>query len=261
MPFSDSVSYMTALHQMYDALVALNVEPDFVAAGQPNLGRYKVLLIPSLYSASDSVLEQLSEYVRNGGHVVMEFKSGFSDEYSTVRATMAPGPLREAAGFHYQEFTSLPKPQKLTPDKYNVGDQNLGSVWQEFLVPETASTIESLDDPYWHFPSITRNKYGSGTLTYEATYVSDMLQREIIREALSAAGLTGPSQKLPSAVKVRHGKNSRGRQLHYYLNFSGTEQSVSYPYNNGVDLLTNSPVSKGSSLRLKGWDLAIVAEN
>src|SRR6516165_1909584 len=259
-PFSDNVSYMTMLRQMYDALCALNIEPDFVAAGERSLGRYKVLLVPPLYSASDAVLQQLSDYVRGGGRVVMEFKSGFTNEFSTVRDTMAPGPLRQAAGFHYQEFTSLSKPEKLTPDPYNVGGQNLGSVWQEFLVPETASVIESLDDPYWHFPSITRNSFGSGTLTYEATYVSDVLQREIIREVLRAAGLTGPDQSLPPEVMVRHGKNGRGRQLHYYLNFSGAEQSISYPYRAGVDLLTNDEVGEGSRLRLKPWDLAIVRE-
>ena len=259
-PFSDNVSYLTMLRQMYDALCALNIEPDFVAAGERSLGRYKVLLVPPLYSASDAVLQQLSDYVRGGGRVVMEFKSGFTNEFSTVRGTMAPGPLRQAAGFHYQEFTSLSKPEKLTPDPYNVGGQNLGSVWQEFLVPEAASVVVSLDDPYWHFPSVTRNNFGSGTLIYEATYVSDVLQREIIRGVLKAAGLTGPDQSLPAEVMVRHGRNGKGRQLHYYLNFSGSEQSISYPYRDGVDLLTNDEVGKGSRLRLKSWDLAILAE-
>jgi beta-galactosidase len=251
---------MTVLNQMYNALCALNIEPDFVAADQQNFGRYKVLLVPPLYSASDSVLQQLSEYVRGGGRVVMAFKSGFTNEYSTVRYSMAPGPLRQAAGFHYQEFTNLPKPEKLTPDAYKIGEQNVGSVWQEFLIPETARVIESLDDPYWHFPSITRNNFGGGTLTYEATYVSDVLQREIIRDVLNAAGLTGPDQSLPAEVVVRHGKNGKGRRLHYYLNFSGSEQSIPYPYPDGVDLLTNNRVTKGTRLRISPWDLVIVAE-
>src|SRR6266581_3975319 len=53
MPVSDHVNYMTVLRQMYDALYELNVEPDFVQAGDSNLSRYKVLLVPPLYSASD----------------------------------------------------------------------------------------------------------------------------------------------------------------------------------------------------------------
>jgi beta-galactosidase len=260
MPVSDTVDYSTVMRQMYNALYDLNVEPDFVRAGDPYLSRYKVLLVPPLYSASDRELRQVSDYVKNGGQVVMAFKSGFTNEYSTVRDVMAPGPLREAAGVHYQEFTNLAEPERLTPDPYNIGDQNKGSVWQEFLVPDTAEVVASFDDPYWHFPAITRNKYGTGTLTYEATFVTDTLQREIVRHILERAGLTGPDQNLPEAVRVRHGHNAQGRLLHYYLNFSGQEQSVLYPYGNGTDLLTNNAVLKGNALKLKPWDLAIVAE-
>jgi beta-galactosidase len=251
---------MTVLGQMYAALCALNIEPDFVRAGDGNLERYKVLLVPPLYSASNEVLRHISEYVRNGGHVVMAFKSGFTNEFSTVRDTMAPGPLEQAAGFHYQEFTNLPKPQKLTPDRYKTGNENAGSVWQEFLILDTAEVIESLDDPYWHYPSITRNRYARGTLTYQATYVSDSLQREILRDVLTLAGLTGPDQSLPPEIKVRHGRNSKGKTLHYYLNFSGTDHTVSYPYQDGTDLLSAQTVKNGSPLKLKAWDLVIVAE-
>jgi beta-galactosidase len=255
------VNYMTVLQQFYNALYDLNVEPDFVQSGDSSLSRYKMLLVSPLYSASDHELQMLTDYVKNGGQVVMAFKSGFTNEFSTVRDVMAPGPLREAAGFHYQEFTNLAEPERLTPDPYNAGDQNQGSVWQEFLVPDTAEILASFDDPYWHFPAITRNKYGSGTLTYEATYVTDTLQREIIRDLLKHAGLAGPDQSLPPVVKVRHGRNSQGKTLHYYLNFSGTKQSFAYPYSNGADLLTNSSINNGQTLTLNPWDLSIVCEN
>jgi beta-galactosidase len=260
MPVNDTVDYMTVLKQMYNALYALNVEPDFVQAGDPDLSRYKVLLIPPLYSASDTVLQQISDYVKSGGQVVLAFKSGFTDEHSTVRDAVAPGPLLSACGFHYQEFTNLAEPERLKPDPYKVGEQNTGSVWEEFLVPDTAEVIASFDDPYWPFPAITRNKFGNGTLIYEGTFLTDALQREVIREALKHANMTGPDQELPPAVRVRHGRNRQGKVLHYYLNFSGQEQSISYPYNDGSDLLTAVTVKRGQHMTLKPWDLSIVSE-
>jgi beta-galactosidase len=261
MPFSDRIDYMTVLRQMYGALYDLNVEPDIVQPGDPKLSAYKALLVPPLYSASDEVLQQVVEYVKNGGHVAMAFKSGFANQHSTVRHVMAPGPLRAAAGFRYQEFTSLAEPQPLTPDPYEVGANNTGSVWQEFLIPETADVVASFDRPYWRLPALTRNNYGRGTLTYEATVVTPALQREIVREVLERAGLTGPDQNLPEVVKVRHGRNPQGRLLHYYLNFSGKEQSITYPYRTGADLLTDRPVRQREALTLKPWDLAVVVES
>jgi beta-galactosidase len=260
MPFSDRVDYGTILRQMYDSLYALNVEPDIVAAGNADLSRYKLVLVPPLYSASDDTLEGLADYVHNGGHVVMAFKSGFTNQYSTVRHTLAPGPLRRAAGFHYQEFTNLPKPQPLTPDPFGVGEENKGSIWQEFLLPDTAEVLTSFDHPHWRFPAMTRNKHGRGTLTYEATVVTDALQREVVRDALKRAGVSDVDQNLPDAVKVRHGLNRAGKRVHYYLNFSGQLQAVSYLYRDGSNLLTNTLVSRGNSLKLPPWDLAIVVE-
>ena len=258
MPVGDKVNYMTVLGQMYGALYSLNVEPDFVQAGDPNLSQYKVLLVPPLYSASDAVLRQISDYVKKGGQVVMSFKSGFTDEHSTVRDVMAPGLLRAACGFHYQEFTNLSAPERLTPDPYGVGGQNTGSVWEEFIVPDTAEVIASFDDPYWHFPAITRNKFGSGALTYEGTFVTDKLQQEVVRDVVKRAGLSDSDQDLPEAVRVRHGRNRQGKVLYYYFNYSGQPQSVPYSHGMGSDLLTGDAVAQGQPLRLKPWDLAII---
>jgi beta-galactosidase len=259
MPFSDRWNYNSVMGQMYGALYDLNIEPDFVQAGDPALAKYKVLLVPPLYSASDKVLNQISEYVRGGGHVVMAFKSGFTNEHSTVRDTMAPGPLRAAAGFRYQEFTSLAEPMKLTPDPFKAGENNRASVWMEFLIPETAQVIASSEDPYWKFPVITRNVHGKGTLTYQGAVLTDALQREIIRDAISRAGLANADQQLPPSVRVRHGRNVSGL-VHYYFNFSGQEQTVKYTYPSGTDLLSGKAVNSGEALSIRPWDLAIMTE-
>ena len=260
MPFSDRVNYQTVLSQMWNALYDLNVEADFVQAGNGDVSRYKLLMVPPLYSVSDAVLRQIAEYVKAGGHVVMAFKSGFTDEYSTVRHVMAPGPLREAAGFHYQEFSSLAEPVPLTPDPFHAAGENKASVWAEFLLPDTAEVLASLDDTTWRFPVITRNRYGDGTLTYEATVVTDALQRKIVRDAISRAGLAGEDQKLPPQVKIRQGRNGQGRLLRYYFNFSEQDACFTYPYATGVDLLTGYPVEKGVRVNLRPWGVAVIAE-
>ena len=107
MPFDDSVSYMSVLNRLYEALYKLRVETDFVFPQSRNLADYKLIIVPALYIADDALLNRLADYVQGGGHLLMTFKSGFCDENSTVRWTRAPGPLREAAGFSYQEFTNL----------------------------------------------------------------------------------------------------------------------------------------------------------
>jgi beta-galactosidase len=261
MRFSDRVNYMTVLGQMHRALYDLNVGVDFVFPQTEDLSRYRVLLVPPLYVADDQLLQRITTFVERGGHVLMSFKSGFTNEFSTVRWERAPGPLRKAAGFHYQEFSNLRQPLALRDDPFRVGDGNRVSVWAELLVPETATPLAFYDHPFFgKYPAITRNTFGQGTLTYEGTYPSAPLRRAVLLDVLKVAGLTGPDQELPARVRVRHGRSGRGKALHFYLNYSGEPQALRYPYASGRDVLSGAPVTRGAELRLAPWDLAIVAE-
>ncbi len=261
MPVSDSVNYASVMQQMYLALFRMNVEADFVTPATTDLSRYKVLVVPPLYVASDETLERIAHFVENGGHVVMAFKSGFTNEHSTVRWQRAPGPLRKVAGFSYQEFSNLAYPVALKPDRYNLTDKNRASTWAEFLIPETAEVLATYDHPFFgKFAALTRNRAGKGSLTYEGTVLTDELQQAVIRDVLDRAGLMGTDQQAPAPVRIRHGRNAKGRLLHYYLNFSPDPQKVNYAYHDGTELLSGKKIGHSARLDLGPWDVLIVAE-
>lgn len=261
MPFSEHTNYNSLLLQAYKALYEQNIGVDFVFPQTQDLAKYKVIVVPPLYIASDELLNRLVDYVRGGGNLVMEFKSGFCNEYSTVRWSMAPGPLREAAGFHYQEFSNLRKPLALKGDPFKVGSTNQVSDWAEMLIPDSAKTLATYDHPFFgKYPAITRNTFGQGTFTYEGTVLSDGLQKAVVLDVLKLAGLTGPDQQLPPHVRVKHAINGQGKTLHFYFNYSGTPQTLSYAYAAGADLLTKAHVAHAQELTLKPWDLMIVEE-
>jgi beta-galactosidase len=235
---------------------------DFVLPDSRNFSDYKVIVVPPLYIASDDLLDRLSEYVRGGGHLVLAFKSGFANEYSTVRWERPPGPLRKAAGFSYQEFSSLREPLRLKGDPFDAGQDNKVSDWAEMLLPEGAEALAYYDHPFFgKYPAITRNHFGSGTLTYEGTMLSNALQQRVLFAVLKLAGLVGPDQNLPGPLRVKHGTNRRGKTLHYYLNYSSDPQTFLYSHRAGVDLLTRTNIAAGQKLTLKPWDLVIIEEN
>jgi len=191
----------------------------------------------------------------------MTFKSGFTNENSAVRWERAPGPLRQAAGFTYQEFSNLEHPVELKGDPFHVGEENKVSTWAEFLQLETAKPLAFYDHPFFgRWPAITSNQFGSGTLTYEGTALSDKLQQAIVLDALRDAGLAGPDQQLPPSVRVKHGVSRDGRSLHYYLNYSSQPATLTYKYMAGTDLLTGRPLSQGQQATIAPWDLIIVKE-
>lgn len=260
-PGHPEAGYGSLVSQMHHALYSLNVGVDFVFPETPDFSQYKLLIVPALYIADDALLERISNYVKQGGHVVMTFKSGFANENSAVRWVRAPGPLREAAGFSYQEFSNLEHPLALKGDPFHAGAGNQVMYWAEFLMPEHAKALAYYDHPFFgRWPAITENQYGAGTLLYEGTYLSDELQRAVLMHALERVGLAGPEQQLPSAIHVVNGHNGLGNGLHYVFNYSGQPVSFTYAGPAGRNLLKGDNVGKDNEVTLAPWDLMIVEE-
>ncbi len=261
MPFSSNANYASLVQQLHKSLYDLNIGSDFVFPDTQDFSQYKLLIVPALYISDDALLQRIAGYVKNGGHVVMTFKSGFANENSAVRWVRAPGPLREAAGFSYQEFSNLAQPLTLKDDPFHAGAENKVSHWAEFLMPEHARALAYYDHPFFgKWPAITENEFGAGTLLYEGTYVSNTLQTAVLRSTLEKIGLTGSDQQLPASVHVQHGVNRLGKRLHYYFNYSGAEVKLTYAYTSGTNLLDGKPVAKSGEFTLAPWDLAIIEE-
>ncbi|NTV80469.1 MAG: cellulase family glycosylhydrolase [Candidatus Aminicenantes bacterium] len=259
MPFDAKTGYMTILDQLYRALYGLNVETDFLYPEEPRFSDYSLVIVPALYIADDVLLRKLSDYVKGGGRVLMTFKSGFCDENATVRWTAAPGPLREACGFSYQEFTNLKQPLRLKGDPFKAGEANRVSVWAEYLLPEACRALAYYDHPvFGAFPAITRNGFGKGVLTYEGTVLSDALQAKVVADCLNEAGIPLADAALPKGVKAKHAVLADGAEVHAYFNFSGARREFLYGLGEGRDILTGKTAPRGGKITLGPWDLAIV---
>jgi beta-galactosidase len=271
MPFTSSgpqwsfapptADYSSLVRQFHHSLYTLNTGVDFIFPEDADFSRYKLVIIPALYISDDALLNRISDYVKSGGHVLMTFKSGFANENSAVRWVTAPGPLREAAGFSYQEFSNLEKPLELKGDPFHVGaTDDKVMYWAEFLKPEHAKAVAYYDHPFFgRWPAITENNFGSGTLLYEGTYLSDALQTSIVRRSLDEAGIA-VEKSLPAAVHAVNGVDRLGHTLHYYFNYSGSPVTFTYSHAAGAALLTSRQIAASQQITLKPWDLAIVEE-
>ena len=260
-PGASAGTYGALFQQMYASLYHANVDADVVFPEARDFSNYKLLIVPALYIADDALLKKISDYVHNGGHVLMTFKSGFANENSAVRWERAPGPLRAAAGFNYQEFSNLEQPLALKGDPLHAGDANRVSDWAEFLQVETAKPLAFYDHPFFgQWPAITRNNYGAGTLTYEGTVLSAALQDAMVLDELHAAGVAGVDQQLPRTLRVKHGVSSGGKKLHFFLNYSSEPALFTYNYGEAHDLLTGRAIASGSQQTVGPWDLIIAEE-
>lgn len=258
--FRPGESYNDILRSMYDALYKMNVGVDFVDPSSTNLEKYKLLLVPALYAAPDSLLLRLNRFVKNGGHIVYTFKSGFSDQNVKVRSSRQPGIISEACGIYYSLFTT-PQNVSLKGDPYQAGSENKIFTWMELINPVTATVLAYYDHPVWgKYAAITENKYGKGLATYIGCRPANALMEKILADAVKKAGLWGEAQQLYFPVITKQGINEKGKTVHYIFNYSATPVTINYTFKNGRELLSDKLVNKGSPLELDPWDFHIVEE-
>jgi len=255
------LAYNDILRQLYDALYRMNVGVDFVDPTSTNIENYKILVVPALYAAPDSLLERLNQFVKKGGRIVYTFKSGFSDQDVKVRTCHQPGIISEACGIYYSQFT-VPQNVSLKGDPFQVGDgNNTVNTWMELITPTTAKVLAYYHHPVWgKYAAITQNKYGKGTATYIGCMTSNQVIEKILSNEVKNGGLWGEAQKLYYPLITKEGMNEQGNTVRYFFNYSSKTVSLNYSFGKGVELVDNIEITKNSVIELDPWCFKIIEE-
>ncbi len=255
-------NYNDVLRPFYDALYRNNVGVDFVDESRLDmLSDYKVIVVPALYAASDKTLQALNQYVEKGGHIIYTFKSGFSDENVQVRQSIQPGGIRDVIGASYSQFVK-PLNVGLAGDPFEVGENNTAHDWMELLTADKAKVIAKYDHPVWgDYAAITRNNYGKGEATYIGFMPSPTLIEKILDQVLRRAGVIGLEQLIKFPLIGKHMWDANGDRLHFYMNYSMSEQRFTYPHASGKELFSGKSIEQSKNVTLKPWDVIVIAEN
>ncbi len=261
-PLPEGVLYNDIFRRLYDSLYELNVECDILfPEDEERLSDYDFIAVPALYSAPDSLLLALSRYVKEGGHLLATFKTGFANEYLTVAHDTQPHLLTDCFGVTYDEFTE-PRNVTLTGDDLTLTkEERKVSAWMELLEPTTANVFASYDHPYWgKYAAITENSYGKGSAAYVGCLPEKAYLKAFLRRRLTRASLWGETQKAQFPVIIRSGENGLGKRVHYYFNYSMEAVEQEYVHDHGVELLSGDLVAKGTKLHLEPWGVKILEE-
>ena len=270
--------YNTVMRWFSDALYRLNIEYDMISSREQDFSGYECLIVPALYSAPESLLLALDSYVRNGGHLITTFRSGFSDEYLKIYPDMQPHILHECLGLHYDQFTH-PHHVDIVPvqsdvmaaaqEHFSHPDDSAFSLtssaceWMELITCDTAVPVLKYSHPaYERYAAATKNQYGNGSTLYFGTmFENDELLESVLLSFLHETGFSGGdlSSDAPHyPLIVKRGINDSGKELCYYLNYSKDPVSVTHRGKDGIELVSETSIVCGDKIDLGGWGVAVV---
>jgi beta-galactosidase len=190
------LDYQERIRAYYEALWDAKVTVDFVHA-TADLSGYRLVIAPSLYMVPEPVARNLTDYVAEGGRLVVSFFSGLVDENDTVPPGPHPGALRDLLGLTIEEFHPLGAGQAMTVEGGLRAD-----VWSERVVLRGARAERRfVDGPDAGEPAVTRHDVGRGSAWYVASRLDRTALQAVLGPALAAAGVE-PMTGVPAAVEA-----------------------------------------------------------
>jgi beta-galactosidase len=220
---SQDLDFRDRVEAYYERLWRANLTTDFVHP-EGDLGRYRLVVVPSLYLTTAAAAKNLATYVESGGTLLVSYFSGIADARDTLHPGGHPGALRDLLGLTVEEFLPLRDGETV-----ELGQGLRADVWAEDVVVDSAEVVlRYMDGPAPGGPAVTRNAFGGGHAWYVSTRLSGGHLDAVLHRVCADAGLspgTGPVELV-----------RRGRHL-IAINHTGDEATIDAT---GHELLTGT---------------------
>lgn len=253
---NNDFDYLEHFNRYYRPLSARNLEIDILSADE-TLDGYTLVIAPAMLILSEKRFARLKKFVQDGGSLILTLRTGMKDEYNSLLPARQPGTLAEMAGLEVEEYYALAEPVPVKGTLFN-GTSNL---WAERLkiVDENRTTVIAhygtcngwLDGQ----PAVAAHRYGKGTVYYIGACLDEVSQQTLIDTILEATGVQFNST--PAGIELRTRWSPNGDEIHFVLNHTRTEQTVTLPWS-GIELLSGEALS--GKIELAPYGVAIILQ-
>jgi beta-galactosidase len=208
-----TIDYMEGVRAWYRTLYEAGVAIDFVNT-RSDLGRYRAIVVPSLFVATGEALAALGAYAEMGGQLLVGYQSGITDEEGRLTPGGYLGGLTNTLGIRIDEFFPLPIPGSVATDSVRLRANHLGvrdgfgSVWSERLVVTDAEVMARFaSGPLEGEAAITRRTIGTGNAWYAATLPDGWLRSRLISQLLAGTGVLEDAIAVAGVEVTRRGRH------------------------------------------------------
>ena len=170
--------------------------------------KYKVVYMPAHNVVTDKEIKKITEYVENGGTLVLTYRSGTRDYYNNMRTTTVPGAFAGLAGIEVSEFATPDKEVKLEGSIFEgmSGDDGqdgtaTASLWCDVIEPKSAKVLACYAEDYYKGKAaITVNEYGRGKVYYAGCDMDGNTLKTFVKYISEGCGIT--TSELPEGVEL-----------------------------------------------------------
>ena len=251
-PAYDAITYLMSY---YTPLHELGYTIDIVPPDR-DLSKYKLVIAPGLEVLTQSEADNLTNYVKRGGHLVFGQRSAMKDGSNSRWQQRQPGPLTSLLGARVEQYTALDNPVAISGE----WGEAKGELFAEQLTPQT-SDVEVL--MRYHAPrswldgqaaAVTR-KVSDGWLTYVGAWLDNAGTKRSVQWMLTQSGLKPDVFPTPEGVEV-YRRVAKDHDVFIVENDSHQAQTITLP-TAMLDALTDQTIH---SIKLPIYGVTVLVE-
>jgi beta-galactosidase len=186
----------------YKTLKSFGAPVDFIR-DTFDFAKYPVLIAPAYQQIDKQLIEKLTNYVKNGGNLVMSCRTGHKNREGHLWQAKFAEPMYDLIGSEI-EFYDLLMPH--APDTILFENKKYDwTSWGEILSPRKGTETWAIyqGDFYTGKPAVISRKLGKGTVTYVGVdSKSGKLEQDVLVKLY--ASLNIPVQNYPEGVTVEY---------------------------------------------------------
>ena len=250
------LKYVEQIHRYYRYFYEQNIEVDLVPV-DADLSKYKLVAAPVLYMIKEGMQERLTDFVKQGGALLITYMSGIVDQSDNVHLGGYPGPLRELAGIWVEEIDALAPEQSNGVSLVNEELTGTSNLVSDLIHLENAEALAHYTSNFYaEMPAVTKNTFGDGTVYYFGGQLEDQLQDQLFKTIVKETDIT-PVIEEATKLEIACRENAEAK-FFVIINFHEEAQPLPEMFVGKTDLLTGEVLS--SEMMLAQYTTYIVKE-
>ncbi len=228
-PVNSQFDYQDHLISYYELLRACGVSIDVISAHEKDISAYKLIIAPNLFLLNEDIADNLKEYVKKGGILVVTFFSGIKSWNGVVFDEPLPAKLRDLTDIELTEYDSLSPKQHREMELIHLEfprTKGECTIWCDLIKCKQADIVGRYNDSYYQGePCVTLNRFGKGYCMYIGTNPSPLIKKCLLKWVLNEAGIEMFSECDPQKLELVR-NNCAGVNHLFLLNYSGKTESL-----------------------------------
>ncbi len=225
-PVNHDFSYIEFMAKFYDTLRSIGVEADIVPP-TADLSEYSLVISPAPIVTNMEYIENLKNYVKNGGNLLGTFLTSVKDYDNVGYDVSLPSYLTDVYGIRVSEFEPVFESSRANIDLGFA--KSLNYHWIDELECTTATAIGTFSDTYRKGKAvITKNIYNKGTAYYMGTMLDDCAFKALLERVTDECNIEKVPFSFPESCTV---VTREGDEKTYYFIMNYDKEEVSIEFN------------------------------